>query len=605
MSIKEKVYTIFKEVSSLLRNDKMVKIHLSISLVILILLTSSIAVYLKQNVIPNLAPTTQDQFQQNQVSGNPLINHNTYITFSSGGKKWEQGSLIRKSASVPDLIQLTKNPPAGGGKFKKGDLLVYFVDALTLTGPGKEQLGIISSSDSGKTWVEQDTIRLNGKKNEGAAVDPSLVQLEDGSLRLYFFGSEITSGDPARQKGKHKVYSARSSDGINFTVEDGTRFEDNNLTDPEVIYFNDKWFMYYSVGSSSKLSTSADGLNFSAINITGGDVGGVPGALALDDAVRLFGCAMEGLRTGFATDGINFKLEQTLKEIKGCDPAAVKLLDGRYAMIYKVVEEGAGQSQQLNSNFPYFHKVNIATSKDGKTWNRSDQPTVEHASVADLLLLEKQVGSFAAGTLFLYFVDATGLKDGPGKEKIGTMYSSDNEKTWSEKEVIEIKGAEDHIPVDPSMVQLEDGTIRLYYLDFTAMQTKDKFSIYVASSKDGKTWKLEQLAFQYDSMITDPKVVYFKNKWYMYLAQYGMRVAVSEDGLSFKYAGAMNFGPEPPSAAVIDGNVEMYRCSPDGLKKTVSKDGINFGEVQSVPQEPSYFCNPDRIQLKDGSFVST
>ncbi|MBI2128864.1 hypothetical protein HYU07_01360 [Candidatus Woesearchaeota archaeon] len=296
----------------------------------------------------------QEQARQNQMPGNPLIDHNTYITFSSDGKTWEQGSLIRKSASVPDLIQLTRD----AGKFKKDDLLVYFVDALTMAGPSTEQVGIISSSDLGKTWAEQGTIKLSGKKNKGGVVDPSIVQLEDGSLRLYFFGPDITSGDPAKQEGKHKVYSAKSSDGMNFVAEEGTRFEDNSLTDPEVIYFNGKWLMYYSVGASSELATSNDGLNFIAVDIEGGNVGGVPGALALDNGVRLFACG-KGIATATSTDGVNFKLEQIdILNTDGivCDPAAVKLADGKYAMIYKAIEgeqkpQSDGQSQQAQSQF--------------------------------------------------------------------------------------------------------------------------------------------------------------------------------------------------------------------------------------------------------------
>ncbi len=299
---------------------------------------------------PPQQPLLQIPLQQNQMPGNPLLRDNTYLTFSDDGKNWKQGALIRKSASVPDLIQLTKDI----GKFKKGDLLIYFVDALTIVGPGTEQLGIISSSDSGKTWVEQGTIKLAGKKNKGAAVDPSVVQLSDGSLRLYYFGPEITQGDPARQEGKHNVYSAKSSDGINFVVEKGIRFEDFSLTDPEVITFGDKWLMYYSVGASTKLASSTDGLNFNVVNIIGGEVGGVPGALAVNEGIRLFGCS-NGISTAISSDGVNFRQEQTdILNIRGmvCDPAAIKLANGRYAMIYKIGNAGPQQQPPQQQQQP-------------------------------------------------------------------------------------------------------------------------------------------------------------------------------------------------------------------------------------------------------------
>jgi len=483
-------------------------------------------------------------------------------------------------------------------------------------------------SDDGFTFQKVDLEIQNIV--QGVAVDPEIVVAEDGTFQMYYLGVPALelapdSGDPARAPGPHNIYLATAKSDLSKWQQQGVAWVGpHGGADPVVWQINDK--IYYIASGGYGKSTDG-GYSFKETQdtefplVNNGGPPGTPDILKVEGGYRLFHATRMGIKSFLSKDGISWQEEEGVRG-EGADPTVVKRKDGTYLMYYKAKMQQnqlqfqqqnaeAGQSEQLNSNFPYFHKVHIATSKDGKTWNRSDQPTVEHASVADLLLLEKQTGNFSAGTLFLYFVDATGLKDSPGTEKIGIMHSVDNGKTWSKKEVIEIKGAEGHIPVDPSMVQLDDGTIRLYYLDFTAMQTrtedksKDKFSIYVASSKDGKVWNLEQLAFQYNSVITDPKVVYFKNKWYMYLAQYGMRVAASEDGLSFTYAGVTNLWPNPPSVAVIDGSVEIYRCGPGGLQKAVSKDGLHFGEIESVPQQPSSFCNPDRVRLWDGSFVSS
>lgn len=303
----------------------------------------------KKEALPELPPPFPAvSIKPPRITGdNPLKNHNTYFTISSDGKTWQPGNLIRKGASVPDVVFLEKDL----GKFKKGDLLVYFVDAITMIGPGTENLGITYSSDLGKTWQDSGVIKLSGKLNKGAAVDPSLLQLADGSLRLYFFGPDMTEGDPAKVPGKHKIYSAKSADGINFTVEPGTRFEEEKLTDPEVIIFQDKYLMYYSVGATSKLATSTDGLSFAQVSITGGELGGVPGAITTDSGVRLFACG-RGLGEAISSNGVNFSLEQQdifKGEIKAtvCDPAVVKLTDGRYLMVYKV-DEGRGQ----RDNFP-------------------------------------------------------------------------------------------------------------------------------------------------------------------------------------------------------------------------------------------------------------
>ena len=134
----------------------------------------------------------------------------------------------------------------------------------------------------------------------------------------------------------HKVYSATSKDEINFITEPGARFEAKQLTDPEVIFYKNQWYLYYSVGTESKLATSTDGLTFKEQQITGGEVGGVPGALITSDGgVRLFGCG-KGLSTALSPDGINFKKEQENIIDMACDPAAVKSAQGGYAMVYKI-----------------------------------------------------------------------------------------------------------------------------------------------------------------------------------------------------------------------------------------------------------------------------
>ncbi|MBU4205030.1 beta-galactosidase [Patescibacteria group bacterium] len=301
--------------------------------------------YLTEFGIYSGSPSAQPfgQFAQGQL---PSINQqgpqndNTYFTISSDGKNWQPGSLVVKEASVPDVIQLQKNV----GNFKKGDLLIYFVDFSTVNKPADvETLGLIISTDGGKIWGQKTTVSIKNKSNKGSVVDPSVVQLSDGTLRLYFFGSEITSGDPAGATGPHKVYSAVSSDGINFTVENGIRFQDDKLTDPEVIQYKNQWFMYYSVGTATKLAVSNDGLNFSARAITGGDIGGVPGAVIFDGSVRLFGCR-KGIATAVASNGINFNKEQEdifSGKIQGivCDPSVARMDNGEYAMVYKTREE--------------------------------------------------------------------------------------------------------------------------------------------------------------------------------------------------------------------------------------------------------------------------
>lgn len=254
------------------------------------------------------------------------IEHEIYTTSSNDPLSFpaaDERTLRR--ASVPDAIQLRQTTNAGD----EGDLLVYFV---------RQQLCMIRSSDNGETWSTPTNVDVLGMRNKGGAVDPSLVQLADGTLRMYFFGTEITSGDPAQQIGKHAMYSATSEDGLTFTTEKGKRLSLASITDPEVIKFNGRWYMYVSNGNITKMAKSSDGLDFTLKDqIWYG--GGIPGAYVQDDQVYLYGCSGSNIQAGVSTNGLDFNIEST-SVISGatgtCDPSPVLLSSGSVFMVYKI-----------------------------------------------------------------------------------------------------------------------------------------------------------------------------------------------------------------------------------------------------------------------------
>lgn len=327
-----------------------------ILLVVLIAVVGAVVFFSQKKTVPTIPPQvlpqggpasppasprgeSQGGQQRPALPGNGPQNDKTYITTSGDGKTWRPGTLVTNSASVPDIIELTQDL----GNFKKGDILVYFVDFSTLLGPGQENISVVASEDGGKSWQEKQQIMVKNKPNKGAAVDPSVAQLPDSTLRLYFFGSETTSGDPASVPGAHKVYSAISQDGVNFLVEEGTRFATENLTDPEVISYKNQWYMYYSIGPSFGLATSQDGLAFQKKTIFGGNLGGVPGALVTGTGVTAFACGIGGLGMATSSDGTSFQkvkddiFDHQIRAIV-CDPAAIQTSDGTFLMVYKVKE---------------------------------------------------------------------------------------------------------------------------------------------------------------------------------------------------------------------------------------------------------------------------
>lgn len=259
-------------------------------------------------------------------------NHQIHFAVSEDGLAWTEAEApVRKKASVPDLVLLE------GGK-----LAVYACSFASYRQPGDEGIVRIVSEDGGKTWSEGETIKIEGKTNKGGAVDPSAVRLDDGRIRLYYFGSEVTRGDPAGAEGDHCIYSAVSDDGVTFTVEEGVRFAEERITDPEVIRAGDAWLMLLSRGPEVLLARSADGLAFEKVEGFRLDGGGVPGGAALDDGrVRIYQSSRDGI-TSAVYDPESGRVEKDAgaRVKRGdwgmvADPDVVRLEDGTFAMILK------------------------------------------------------------------------------------------------------------------------------------------------------------------------------------------------------------------------------------------------------------------------------
>lgn len=276
----------------------------------------------------------------NNTGANDIRDHAVFVTSSTNPDSFTDTSTATfLHGSVPEIVALTQTTAAGDA----GDLLMYFPSFENFTGPGTENIVMAKSTDAGKTWSERTTIVIADKVNQGAAVDPSVIQLEDGSLRLYYFGpSGPVGGDPAADTGDHIIYSAVSDDGINFSAEAGERVAAERITDPDVIYHLGRWLMYISVGQSTDIYASTDGLTFerTAFSWSGG---GVPGAYVdEDDVVHLYGCSKAGIVTQTASDGVTF--EPTTQPVTAlqttgmiCDPSPVLLDDGTIVMAYKKI----------------------------------------------------------------------------------------------------------------------------------------------------------------------------------------------------------------------------------------------------------------------------
>lgn len=265
------------------------------------------------------------------ISGDDVRQHDVYVTRSDDSTSFPDSTeVVFDQGSVPEAVLFN------------GDLLMYFPSFKNFSQAGDEKIMAAKSVDNGKTWEELGLITLSGAINGVTAVDPSLVQLDDGRLRMYFFGSTVTAGDPAKIGGQHNIYSAVSEDGLIFTMENGVRYAAEQITDPEVIYLPafGTWLMYLSVGPQTRIATSNDGLVWFDTEFSW-DGGGVPGAyIDKNDMVHLYGCGKNGIMTETSVDGMIFDGTPTVALSASdrsiiCDPSPVLLDDGSVLMVYK------------------------------------------------------------------------------------------------------------------------------------------------------------------------------------------------------------------------------------------------------------------------------
>ncbi|MBI2588596.1 exo-alpha-sialidase [Candidatus Saccharibacteria bacterium] len=250
--------------------------------------------------------------------------HDVHTASSPDGVRFSGGATqILNHASVPDAMKLPS-----------GQIVIYAVD-----GAARSKSGILVavSSDQGKTWTA-GSMQLTSSRVGGVA-DPQITLTDSGKLRLFYiaFPGPPTPGQPPTSV--NRVYSATSSDGINFKEEQGVRFEYGQITDPDVIKIDNRWFMYLAQGPKQIYATSNDGSSFTYQGIAR-QKGSVSKTVSVGDGkYRQFYCA-NGISSSTTTDGINWVDESVnLTAAAGkiiCDPSPVQLDNNSWLMIYKL-----------------------------------------------------------------------------------------------------------------------------------------------------------------------------------------------------------------------------------------------------------------------------
>lgn len=284
-----------------------------------------------------------------------IQDHQLYFAVSEDGEEWHLSpeETILEMASVPNLVLVKQDI----GDFKKGTLLSHFVDSSEMHDWGEERIGYISSEDNGASWSERKMITIENMPEGLTAVDPCVVQLGDGRMRIYFFdftaNKNLMSGEPTEPT----FYSAVSEDGLTFEFEGEVYSSDAALiTDPELIWYGERWLLYNPVFETAEdmmagqnkiqVSESSDGTNFELITTI--DFQGIPGVMHENGIVSMFGCSRNGITRVQSEDGIEFDLENPDIILKsgGCDPDPAKLSDGTYGLILKGFKSGNKKSEE-------------------------------------------------------------------------------------------------------------------------------------------------------------------------------------------------------------------------------------------------------------------
>ncbi|MBI4310793.1 MAG: hypothetical protein HY681_03335 [Chloroflexi bacterium] len=175
-----------------------------------------------------------------------------YARFSDDGVTFEPAALLPNTGldrsptggvfqSVPDLIALPD-----------GSLRLYYV-------AGGLSVASMRSTDGGQTWVQEAGYRLLSvvmpSGRYGVFVDPDVIRQPDGTFFMYFAYSEFEP--QCGGLGCQRIRLARSSDGLNFTVDPDPLLVPSTgvpgLVDPDVYQAADgRWYMLFGEHGSGE-----------------------------------------------------------------------------------------------------------------------------------------------------------------------------------------------------------------------------------------------------------------------------------------------------------------------------------------------------------------
>jgi hypothetical protein len=496
-----------------------------------------------------------------------LHSHQVHSASSKDGLTWTRDEGIRiASASVPCAIN-------------DGDrrVLIYFVQPPDQ--PGRPETVACAVSKDGVKFAPAADFTIEGLGTL-KAVDPSILKDESGKFRLYYLASDHR-GDPARGPNPHRIHVALSDDGIRFR-ETGSVFEHDDLVDPDVFRYREKWFMNVFARGKTLIATSGDGSRFTYDRVLSPPNWGTTAPLLLDDGrLRLYAFEQRvgpGNAVGsfVSADGLNWTAEPGLRlKARGdeeiTDPFVIPWRGG-YKMYFKSspgrmppggdfqprpqadAQRENPPATRANENGPWNNDV-IAWRVSGggavekvATFERAGVPTAARMPDGRLIVAHQ------------YFP----ANDPVNFDKVAVHFSSDDGRTWTAPEVINVDGLPEgmRFPFDPTLVPLPDGRLRLYFTGNYG-RTFDRTAprIHSAISTDGLNYTFEPgVRFEVQGRMTiDCAAVVHQGVFHLFVPHNG----------PLPQPGARRFGDEGEGAG--------YHAT--------SRDGLRFTRVDDVKIE--------------------
>jgi hypothetical protein len=210
----------------------------------------------------------------NEVGGPSA--HDIYrLTSTDQTNFYAENELLLSSSSVPD-----------GVKTADGRELVYFITGRTVNDHGMR----VAERQADGLLKVLNCVTFDGAF-DGSAVDPNVVLLSDGRLRMTYL-SNFEEAEKDRI-----INSAVSTDGINFVVEKAI-LTGSNYSDPTETVLSDGNFLLgiTGIGDNLDLYISSDGKNFQKQGSFRNEGGGFGDLITMPDGSVRFYAGGDALR---------------------------------------------------------------------------------------------------------------------------------------------------------------------------------------------------------------------------------------------------------------------------------------------------------------------